>query len=111
MEETIQDQDANIRQAAFPASEAFEVINAALQSSDAERKDAMKSGNAVFAFVLKNKAGEEDSWNIDLKNKGEVTKGLGDKPTGAFYSYLPHTHGFEMRALELLLEESLDGWI
>jgi len=42
----------------------------------------MKQGNAVFAFVLKNKAGEEDTWNIDLKTKGEVSKGLGDKPTG-----------------------------
>jgi len=38
----------------------------------------------VFAFTLKNKAGETDSWNIDLKNKGEVGKGLGDKPTGTF---------------------------
>jgi SCP-2 sterol transfer family len=67
---------------AFPSSEAFEAINAALQSSDAERKDAIKQGNAVFAFTLKNKAGETESWHIDLKNKGEVGKGLGDKPTG-----------------------------
>jgi hypothetical protein len=42
----------------------------------------MKQGNAVFAFTLKNKAGETESWHIDLKNKGEVGKGLGDKPTG-----------------------------
>ena len=79
--------------AAFPSSEAFEVINAALKSSDAERKDAMKQGNAVFAFVLKNKAGEEDTWNIDLKTKGEVSKGLGDKPTGMYYLFTnqPHT--------------------
>lgn len=67
---------------AFPSSEAFEAIHAALQSSDAERKDAIKQGNAVFAFTLKNKAGETESWHIDLKNKGEVGKGLGDKPTG-----------------------------
>jgi hypothetical protein len=67
---------------AFPSSEAFETINAALQASDAERKDAIKQGNAVFAFTLKNKAGETESWHIDLKNKGEVGKGLGDKPTG-----------------------------
>jgi hypothetical protein len=67
---------------AFPSSEAFEAINAALQVSDSERKDAIKQGNAVFAFTLKNKAGETESWHIDLKNKGEVGKGLGDKPTG-----------------------------
>lgn len=36
----------------------------------------------MFAFTLKNKAGETESWHIDLKNKGEVGKGLGDKPTG-----------------------------
>jgi hypothetical protein len=73
---------------AFPSSEAFEVINAALQSSDAERKDAIKQGNAVFAFTLKNKAGETESWHIDLKNKGEVGKGLGEKPTGRLRSRL-----------------------
>ena len=71
---------------AFPSSEAFEAINAALTSSDAERKDAIKQGNGVFAFTLKNKAGETDSWYIDLKNKGEVGKGLGDKPTGTILS-------------------------
>jgi hypothetical protein len=68
--------------AAFPSSEAFDVINSALTADEKERKDAIKQGNAVFAFTLKNKAGETESWNIDLKNKGEVGKGLGDKPTG-----------------------------
>lgn len=66
----------------FPASEAFEAINASLQSSEADRKDAIKQGNAVFAFTLKNKAGETDSWHIDLKEKGTVGTGLGTKPTG-----------------------------
>jgi SCP-2 sterol transfer family len=68
--------------AAFPSSEAFDAINEALTASDADRKDAVKQGNAVFAFTLKNKAGETESWHIDLKNKGEVGKGLGEKPTG-----------------------------
>lgn len=66
----------------FPASAAFDEINKALNASEADRKDAMKQGNAVFAFTLKNAAGETDSWNIDLKTKGAVSKGLGDKPTG-----------------------------
>ncbi|CAH0015997.1 hypothetical protein V2G26_008567 [Clonostachys chloroleuca] len=65
----------------FPASEAFDVINAALNSSDSERKDAIKQGGAVFAFTLKNKAGETASWNIDLKETGKVSSGLGEKPT------------------------------
>jgi hypothetical protein len=68
--------------AAFPASEAFEAINDALSSDEAERKNAIKQAGSVFAFTLKNKAGETESWNVDLKNKGVVSKGLGDKPTG-----------------------------
>lgn len=68
--------------AAFPASEAFDAINQALAGDVIGRKNDIKAANSVFAFTLKNKAGETESWNIDLKSKGEVTKGLGDKPTG-----------------------------
>ncbi|KAL2148749.1 hypothetical protein VTH82DRAFT_1896 [Thermothelomyces myriococcoides] len=64
----------------FPSSAAFDAINSALQASEADRKDAIKQGNAVFAFNLKNAAGETESWHIDLKNKGAVGKGPGDKP-------------------------------
>ncbi|KFY31804.1 hypothetical protein V493_00767 [Pseudogymnoascus sp. VKM F-4281 (FW-2241)] len=71
----------SLKNAAFPASEAFDAINASLQSDDAERKNAIKQGQSVFAFTLKNKAGETDSWHIDLKKDGVVNKGLGDKPT------------------------------
>ena len=71
-----------IRIDAFPSSEAFDLINSALTSSDAERKEAIKQGNAIFTFTLKNKAGETESWHIDLKTKGEVAKGAGDNPTG-----------------------------
>lgn len=74
--------------AAFPSSEAFDAINDSLKSDDAERKNAIKMGQSVFAFTLKNKAGETDSWHIDLKKDGVVNKGLGDKPTGTSFSYL-----------------------
>jgi hypothetical protein len=40
----------------------------------------VKKGNAVFAFMLKNKEGQTDSWYIDLKDKGVVAKG--DAPEG-----------------------------
>lgn len=78
----------------FPASAAFDEINNALNASEADRKDALKQGNAVFAFNLKNAAGETESWHIDLKNKGAVFKGVGEKPTGAFL-YLPRTDNQE----------------
>ncbi|ELR04521.1 hypothetical protein VC83_03212 [Pseudogymnoascus destructans] len=71
----------SLKNAAFPSSEAFDAINASLQSDDAERKNAVKTAQSVFAFTLKNKAGETDSWHIDLKKDGVVNKGLGDKPT------------------------------
>ncbi|KAI1439295.1 SCP2 sterol-binding domain-containing protein [Xylaria sp. CBS 124048] len=68
------------RTAKFPASAAFDVINSALNVSEAERKDAIKQGSGVYAFVLKNKAGETETWHIDLKEKGAVGTGLGNKP-------------------------------
>ncbi|CAM1500870.1 Fc.00g100320.m01.CDS01 [Cosmosporella sp. VM-42] len=64
----------------FPSSAAFDAINDALNSSEQERKDAIKQGNGVYAFVLKNKAGETESWHIDLKTEGKVGTGAGTKP-------------------------------
>lgn len=90
----------------FPSSVAFEAINAALNSSEADKKDAIKQGNAVFAFTLKNKAGETDSWHIDLKQSGSVGKGLGTKPTGrrllaqvncSALTFVLHSYSFAVR--------------
>ena len=67
---------------AFPSSVAFDAISESLKSDDAERKNAIKQGKGVFAFTLKNKSGETDSWYIDLKETGTVGKGLGTKPNG-----------------------------
>lgn len=64
-----------IRADAFPSSVAFDLINDSLKSNAADRKDAVKKANAIFAFTLKNAAGETESWHIDLKEKGEVAKG------------------------------------
>jgi putative sterol carrier protein len=59
----------------FPSSAAFDEIARSLSSSDADRKDAIKTGNAIFAFTLKNSAGTQESWYIDLKETGTVGKG------------------------------------
>jgi putative sterol carrier protein len=64
----------------FPSSEAFDIINDALSSSDAERKDAIKQGKAVYGFTIKNSAGETADWHIDLKKEGTVGTGLSAKP-------------------------------
>ncbi|KAI1823434.1 SCP2 sterol-binding domain-containing protein [Xylaria intraflava] len=65
----------------FPASAAFDVINSALTASEADRKDAIKQGGGVYAFTLKNKAGDTETWHIDLKEKGAVGTGPGTKPS------------------------------
>ncbi|QIW98122.1 hypothetical protein AMS68_003640 [Peltaster fructicola] len=63
----------------FPSSEAFDLIADGLKN-EADKKDAIKQGKAIFAFTLKNGAGEEKSWYLDLKKKGEV--GVGAAPAG-----------------------------
>ncbi|KAF2119476.1 SCP2 sterol-binding domain-containing protein [Lophiotrema nucula] len=63
----------------LPSSAAFDAISQSLSSNEADRKDAIKKGGAIFAFQLKN-GGETDSWHIDLKETGTV--GKGDAPAG-----------------------------
>ena len=60
---------------AWPSSAAFDAISSAL-SDDAERKDAIKKGGAIFAFTLKNSKGESKDWHVDLKEGGKVGNGL-----------------------------------
>ncbi|KAL3458626.1 SCP2 sterol-binding domain-containing protein [Aspergillus heterothallicus] len=59
----------------FPSSAAFDVINSSLQGDESERKDAVKTAQTVVAFTLKNSSGKEESWYLDLKDKGVVGKG------------------------------------
>ncbi|OJJ98066.1 hypothetical protein ASPACDRAFT_80194 [Aspergillus aculeatus ATCC 16872] len=65
----------SLKNDAFPSSAAFDVINAALQSDAGERKDAIDKAKAVVSFSLKNSQGKEESWYLDLKDKGVVGKG------------------------------------
>lgn len=65
---------------AFPASAAFDAINDALNISESEKKDALKQGQSIFGFKLKNLSGKEESWYIDLKESGTV--GKGEAPSG-----------------------------
>ncbi|KAA8565253.1 hypothetical protein EYC84_010979 [Monilinia fructicola] len=71
----------SLKNDAFPSSAAFEAIAASLAASPTDRASAIKQGNAVFAFTLKNKAGETATWHIDLKKDGTVGTGPGEKPT------------------------------
>ncbi|OOG00515.1 hypothetical protein ASPCADRAFT_202375 [Aspergillus carbonarius ITEM 5010] len=60
---------------AFPSSAAFDAINATLQADAAERKDAIDKAKAVIAFNIKNAQNKEESWYLDLKEKGVVGQG------------------------------------
>ncbi|KAF2668747.1 putative fatty acid-binding protein [Microthyrium microscopicum] len=69
---------------AFPSSEAFDMIDSALNASEEDRKEAIKRGGAIFAFTLKNAEGKQESWYLDLKKEGKVGKGAsppGEKAT------------------------------
>jgi len=71
---------------AWPSSATFDLISEAL-SDEADRKDAIKKGGAIFAINLKNDKGEQKEWYIDLKESGTVGKGAapeGKKPTGMY---------------------------
>jgi len=65
----------SLKNDAFPSSVAFEAINDVLASNEAERKDAIKKGGAIFTFQLKNSSGEQEAWYLDLKETGTVGKG------------------------------------
>ncbi|KAJ6192904.1 SCP2 sterol-binding domain-containing protein [Bipolaris maydis] len=69
----------SLKNDAFPASIAFDHIASAL-STEAARKEAIKTGGAIFSFNLKNKAGEQKQWYLDLKESGTV--GEGAAPSG-----------------------------
>jgi hypothetical protein len=57
----------------------------------ATKKDALKTG-VIFSFLLKNAAGKQESWYLDLKESGAVGKGAapaGKKADGEFDPFLP----------------------
>ncbi|KAJ5593899.1 sterol-binding-like protein [Penicillium hispanicum] len=65
----------SLKKDSHPSSAAFDVINQTLQADAAERKDAIDKAKAIVAFNIKNGSGEEQSWYLDLKDKGEVGHG------------------------------------
>lgn len=66
--------------AAFPSSEAFDIINNVLTTDEAERKEAISKAKTIVGITLKNAKGEEASWYVDVKDKGVA--GVGTGPPG-----------------------------
>ena len=70
------------------------MIQQTLQGDEAGRKEAVSGAKAIVAFNVKNAQGKEESWYLDLKNKGEVGQGAapaGGKADGKIYPWSsPH---------------------
>ncbi|KAJ3237151.1 hypothetical protein HDU81_009907 [Chytriomyces hyalinus] len=62
----------------YKSSALFAQIKASLESP-AAKQDAIKKVKGVFHLVIKNAAGKETTWTIDLKNKGDVLLGADGK--------------------------------
>ncbi|KAG7661540.1 uncharacterized protein J8A68_004909 [[Candida] subhashii] len=57
----------------FNASPLLSMLYEGLQNKELA-SEAMKQVKAVIVITLKNKEGKQQSWVLDLKNKGEVIK-------------------------------------
>lgn len=92
---------------AFPSSAAFDAINSTLQADAAERKEAINKAKAVVAFNIKNDKGKEESWYLDLKDKGVVGKGAapeGGKADGEFKQLSTPDDEFDTDETSMLLQ-------
>ncbi|KAI9218036.1 SCP2 sterol-binding domain-containing protein [Blastocladiella britannica] len=60
----------------FKSDAVLEGIKQSIENAPAaEKKATIAKAKAIFQFDLKNAAGEESTWVLDLKNNGTITKG------------------------------------
>jgi putative sterol carrier protein len=57
----------------FESNQFFELLQTGLADADLKKK-AINGVKAIIVLTLKNKDGKEQSWVLDLKNKGSVEK-------------------------------------
>ena len=65
----------------FNASALFKELNEGLQDKS-KAQEAIKGVNAVIVITLKKKEGKDQSWVLDLKKEGTLTKVEGSVPKG-----------------------------
>ncbi|KAG9013093.1 hypothetical protein FRB94_003927 [Tulasnella sp. JGI-2019a] len=71
---------SDLKAEGFDSSPLMEQLGAALAGlSEKDRKAEISKTKSVFEIQLKNKEGTEQSWTIDLKKEGAVTKGKAAK--------------------------------
>jgi len=72
---------ADLKEQGFASSDVIAQLGSALDAfSENQRNAEINKSKAVFELQIKNNEGKEQSWVIDLKKEGAVTKG---KPSGA----------------------------
>ncbi|KAK8853376.1 hypothetical protein IAR55_004080 [Kwoniella newhampshirensis] len=72
---------SDLKEDGFKTSEVLSALAQVFEKMpEAEKKSQIKKTNGVFQLSVKNSEGKEAVWVIDLKNKGEVTKGPAKKP-------------------------------
>ncbi|KAF8501661.1 sterol-binding-like protein [Russula emetica] len=76
---------SDVKEEGYKTSEILAALAAVFEGYSAEEKAAqLKKNNGIFEFRVKNAAGKEAFWTIDLKKTGVVKKGdaksLGFKP-------------------------------
>jgi len=70
---------SDLKEEGFASSDFLATLGAAFTGlSEKEKKAEIQKSKAIFEFLIKNSDGKEQSWVIDLKKEGTVTKG---KPT------------------------------
>ncbi|KAA1113638.1 hypothetical protein PGTUg99_012450 [Puccinia graminis f. sp. tritici] len=78
--------DSNLSEEGFETSKVIALIDVLLQEGDStsgsvtshtfpSRKKLVKMIKTCYQFVIKNKAGKEVMWFVDMKKKGRVAKG------------------------------------
>jgi len=67
---------SDVKVEGYKASEILAALAAVFEGyNDAEKAAQIKKNNGVFEIRVKNDAGQEATWNIDLKKTGAVKKG------------------------------------
>jgi len=71
---------SDLKEEGFAASDVIAHLGTVFAGlSEKDKKAEINKSKAVFELLIKNKDGKEQSWTIDLKKEGTITKG---KPAG-----------------------------
>ncbi|KLT38940.1 sterol-binding-like protein [Cutaneotrichosporon oleaginosum] len=72
---------SDLKETGFKSGDIFAAVAKAFSSlDDAEKQKQIKKTNGIFQINVETKDKKSQTWVIDLKQDGTVTKGAGKKP-------------------------------